>query len=164
VTGVPGAWLRLAGIFLSLGNCKMSVCDVSGRMKQAGCAYAGDVTAQEAWSQLQSDPSAVLVDVRSEQEWAEGIPDLQDNQKNPHLISWRFLPSRELNAQFMEALDSASLPKDTPIYFMCKGGGRSSEAAAEASAKGYQKSYNILGGFLADGGWVATGLPWKRKT
>ena len=39
--------------------------------------YAGDVTAQQAWKVLASDPNAVLVDVRTQIEWTLiGKPDL----------------------------------------------------------------------------------------
>src|SRR5690606_19047373 len=39
-------------------------------------AYAGDLTPQEAWDLLLSEPGAVLVDVRTEAEWRfVGVPD-----------------------------------------------------------------------------------------
>ena len=40
--------------------------------------YAGDISPRQAWEMLQSDPKAVLVDVRTPPEWAYvGQPDLR---------------------------------------------------------------------------------------
>ena len=38
--------------------------------------YAGDITPEAAWELLQSNPEAVLVDVRTRAEWQYvGVPD-----------------------------------------------------------------------------------------
>ncbi len=40
--------------------------------------YAGDIPVREAWDRLQSDATAILVDVRTEVEWRlVGRPDLR---------------------------------------------------------------------------------------
>ena len=40
-------------------------------------SYAGDVTPEQAWETLSADPDAVLVDCRTQAEWAfVGVPEL----------------------------------------------------------------------------------------
>ena len=49
---------------------------------QTSNAYAGDISAAEAYSILERDKSAVLVDVRTKAEWAYvGVPDLSEIDK-----------------------------------------------------------------------------------
>lgn len=43
----------------------------------------------------------------------------------------------------------AALPKDTPLAFMCHGGGRSGRAAARFRAQGFTEAYNVAGGIVA---------------
>ncbi len=50
----------------------------------------------------------------------------------------------------------SALPKDKPIVFVCKAGGRSARAAAYAQSLGYTNVYNLKGGMLL---WNSLGLP-----
>ena len=43
----------------------------------------------------------------------------------------------------------ADLPKDAPIAFLCRSGGRSQQAAEQFRAHGYTKIYNVAGGINA---------------
>lgn len=43
----------------------------------------------------------------------------------------------------------ADLPKDAPIAFLCRSGGRSQQAAEQFRAHGYTKVYNVAGGINA---------------
>lgn len=43
----------------------------------------------------------------------------------------------------------ADLPKDAPIAFLCRSGGRSQQAAEQFRAHGYTKVYNVVGGINA---------------
>jgi rhodanese-related sulfurtransferase len=44
--------------------------------------YAGDLTPKEAWTLLKKSPEAVLIDVRTQPEWAfVGIPNLSSIDK-----------------------------------------------------------------------------------
>lgn len=52
-----------------------------------------------------------------------------------------------------------SLPKDKPLVFICKSGGRSARAAAFAQANGFDQVYNMRGGMLL---WNSLGLPVER--
>jgi hydroxyacylglutathione hydrolase len=53
----------------------------------------------------------------------------------------------------------SSLPKDEPIVFICKAGGRSLQAAAFAAHNGYKYVYNLKGGMLH---WNQLALPTKK--
>lgn len=50
----------------------------------------------------------------------------------------------------------ASIPKDKPVVFVCKGGGRSARATAYAHSLGFEQVYNMKGGMLL---WNSLGLP-----
>jgi rhodanese-related sulfurtransferase len=133
---------------------------------------AGDIHPQQAWDALAADASAQLVDVRTPEEWQSvGAPALAGIGKKAQLLSLKLLPGYLLNPRFLDDL-AAMLPDRTvPVYFICKSGGRSAQAAAMATELGYQTCYNIAGGFEGDpsaalhtgkaSGWKATNLPWE---
>lgn len=136
-------------------------------------SYAGDVTPAETWSALTSNERAQLVDVRTQAEWAfSGLPTLVTLNKTVKTISWKFYPNFDLNPRFLEQLEAAVPDKDTPLYFLCKTGGRSADAAIAATSAGYTQCYNIEGGFEGDinnnhqrgqvSGWKAARLPWQQ--
>lgn len=50
----------------------------------------------------------------------------------------------------------ARLPKDQPVVFICRSGGRSARATAFAHQNGYPNTYNMLGGMLL---WNERQLP-----
>lgn len=52
------------------------------------------------------------------------------------------------------------LPKDEPIVFICRSGGRSLRAGAFAKASGCQYVFNMKGGMLA---WNSSQLPIEKK-
>lgn len=123
--------------------------------------YAGDVSSKEAWQSLESDPRAVLIDVRTPMEWEQvGVPALNGLKQTPLFLTWDAAQGGAGNAEFLEALRRHVLDSRTPIYFLCRSGGRSRAAAEAAAALGYTSCFNILGGFESpSGGWVASGLP-----
>lgn len=136
-------------------------------------AYAGEVTPEEAWETLKEEANSVLVDVRTPPEWAfVGGPKLTELNKRTVQLPWRMFPSFEVNAKFQEQFDALDLPKDTPIFFICRTGGRSLDAAVAMSESGYEKSFNVMGGFEGDvsesghrgetNGWKAAQLPWEQ--
>ena len=80
----------------------------------------------------------VLVDVREPDERAES-----------HIPGSRHIPLGELPDRLSE------LPVDKPVALICRSGGRSSVAAAEA-AEEIKRVSDVRGGMLA---WSAAGLP-----
>ena len=138
----------------------------------AAMDYAGDVDPPGAYAQLQTDPDAVLVDVRTNVEWMYvGLPDLTQISKRAIFLEWQHFPDGTLNASFVEQLREAGVGEGVPIYFLCRSGVRSAAAAKAATAAGLGPAYNVSDGFEGplgrDGhrdvaGWKAAGLPWRQ--
>jgi rhodanese-related sulfurtransferase len=140
--------------------------------------YAGDVGAAEAWEMLKSDPRAQLVDVRTQAEWNfVGLPDISGLSRRVHCVEWLNFPDPTPNPGFVTeatgALAASGAEKDAPVLFICRSGARSRSAAMAMTRAGYQKSFNVAGGFEGDldaerhrgqsNGWKAEGLPWKQS-
>ena len=129
-------------------------------------SYAGDLTPQEAWDKLEQ--GAILVDVRTEGEWAHiGIPDTKATENDPLFIQWTF-PGGIPNPDFINDLNQQA-PEDraTELVFLCRSGQRSIAAAIAATQAGFTSS-NVLEGFEGDpdrfgertvNGWKNRGLP-----
>jgi|SRR5271155_4118505 rhodanese-related sulfurtransferase len=145
---------------------------------QPSAGYAGDVSAAEAYSLLERDKSAVLVDVRTKAEWTYvGVPDLSTIGKQTVLLQWQEFPSMAVNRDFAARLDEilrqGGAEPNTPILFLCRSGSRSRAAAIAMSLSGRRRCFNIGNGFegpLDDkrrrgvlDGWKAQGLPWTQS-
>jgi rhodanese-related sulfurtransferase len=129
-------------------------------------SYAGDLGPQEAWAKLEA--GAILVDVRTEGEWAHvGIPDTKATENDPLFIQWTFAGGIP-NPEFIEELKRQA-PEDAAVelVFLCRSGVRSVAAAVAATAAGFT-SYNVLEGFEGEtdrhgartvNGWKNRGLP-----
>jgi rhodanese-related sulfurtransferase len=130
-------------------------------------SYAGDITPEEAWAKLEQG-NAILVDVRTEGEWAHiGIPDTKATDNDPLFIQWTF-PGGIPNPDFITDLNQQA-PEDrgTELLFLCRSGQRSIAAATAATQAGFT-SYNVLEGFEGEpdrygertvNGWKNRGLP-----
>jgi rhodanese-related sulfurtransferase len=136
--------------------------------------YSGDVTVRQVWEALEQDETAVLIDVRTKAEWAfVGTCDLSELGKSSLLVSWQNFPQMEVNSGFADTIIGQEITKDSPLYFLCRSGVRSKAAASAMTAAGYEKCFNILGGFEGDrddaghrgfdNGWKASGLPWTQN-
>jgi rhodanese-related sulfurtransferase len=138
--------------------------------------YAGDVTASDAWDRLQSNPEAVLIDVRTKVEWQLiGKPDLSSVGKEPIYLEW--VTMKGVNKNFVDelkaALEDQNIASDAPLIFMCQSGGRSKVAAMQCTEIGYSTCYNLADGFEGDldehkhrnsvNGWKFSGLPWTQS-
>lgn len=135
--------------------------------------YAGDVTPEEAWETLRRDRDAVLVDVRTQAEWVfVGVPDLSEAGKQPLLVQWQVYPSMQVNPGFVDQVRKAGASPESPVYFLCRSGGRSRAAAIAMTQAGFGRCFNVAGGFEgghdtqrhrgAVDGWKASGLPWLQ--
>jgi len=133
--------------------------------------YAGDIAPKEAWQLMESEPHAVLVDVRTEPEWAfVGVPDLSALGRRPLMLSWQLFPSMQRNPDFETALAAEGLGRSQAMLFLCRSGSRSAAAAAAMTQAGFTRCYNVAGGFEGDrdatghrgtvNGWKVDGLPW----
>lgn len=135
--------------------------------------YAGEITPQDAWRRLLDEPTAKLVDVRTQAEWVYvGIPDLAASGKQPLLVQWQAFPAMQRNDAFAEQLASQGVGPGDTLLFLCRSGVRSKAAAELMTSLGYGSCWNITDGFegpLDDGkhrggkaGWKASGLPWVQ--
>lgn len=135
-------------------------------------SYAGDLTPQQTWDLLASDPNAVLVDCRTEAEWNYvGIPELSQLGRTPVLVQWQTYPDGALNPRFVDELREHGVSDTTPVAFICRSGQRSIGAAQTAARAGVARAYNVLDGFEGHVdplghrgavGWRAEGLPWRQ--
>jgi rhodanese-related sulfurtransferase len=140
--------------------------------------YAGDVSASAAFADLQRSPEATLVDVRTVAEWAYvGVPVLASIGKSPVMLEWDRFPEGGLVPDFVgrlsAELESHGIGRNAPLYFICRSGSRSRNAAILATAAGYVRSYNVKFGFegrlgpdhhrATEGSWKAEGLPWAQS-
>jgi len=134
----------------------------------------------QAWGQLEQDPNAVLIDVRTKAEWSfVGKPDLSSLNRSVLLIEWARYPDMSVNPRFVEEVREA-LDGQTPsqILLLCRSGVRSASAARALDASFGEPSsspdmINIVGGFEGDldadkrrgglNGWKAHGLPWRQS-
>ena len=90
---------------------------------------------QQVWAQqLVSDPDAVILDVRTLEELEQGyIPGAK------HLDI--------MNASsFLEG--AKDLDKTKSYYVYCRSGGRSGQACMIMNSIGFEKAYNLMGGFM----------------
>jgi rhodanese-related sulfurtransferase len=139
--------------------------------------YAGDLLALDAYALLDGDASAVLIDVRTEAEWAYvGTPDLQALGKKPLFLEWQSYPSMAVDADFAFSLEarlhSAGVERGVPLVFLCRSGARSRHAAIAMTSAGWGPCFNVADGFEGPldssrrrggaGGWKAGGLPWTQ--
>lgn len=129
-------------------------------------SYAGDLSPHDAWAKLEQ--GAILVDVRTEGEWAHiGIPDTKATENDPLFIQWN-LAGGIPNTRFIEELTQQAPEADgTELIFLCRSGQRSIAAAIAATQAGYT-AYNVLEGFEGEpdrygertvNGWKNRGLP-----
>lgn len=118
---------------------------------------------------LQQNPSAVLVDCRTEIEHMYvGHPVGAEH------VAWQEAPDWEVDADFaakVKRLVGNELRR--PVLLICRNGNRSQDAGAVLEAAGFATVINVLEGFegpLDDdfhrgtlGGWRHHGLPWQQS-
>jgi rhodanese-related sulfurtransferase len=132
-----------------------------------GLPYAGELTPAEAYALLELTSNARLVDVRSkaELELVGRIPQASH-------IEWSFYPGWKPNPDFRAQLE-AQVDREALVMFICRTGGRSHNAAAQASEAGFAEAFNVIEGFegAADpetrqrgkiNGWKVADLPWTH--
>ncbi len=137
-----------------------------------------DVSVEEVWEKLKKDPGSVLIDVRTQAEWAfVGVPDLNSLGKELICLEWQHFPGGQLNPSFTSQLRSElalrEAGEDTELFFICRSGHRSLHSAEAMATAGYRACHNVAGGFEGPldnqthrglvAGWKAAGLPWIQR-
>ena len=102
-----------------------------------------DVSNDEFAALIASKPGALLLDVRTPEEWEEG-----------HLEGAAHADYWGDEAAFEAAMNA--IPRDRPVLVYCEGGGRSGLTAKELIEAGHQEVYNLEDGIS---GWKGQGLP-----
>ena len=96
---------------------------------------------QTDWTQkLAQDENAILLDVRTSEEWSEGII--------PNAVKIDIYKGQG----FIYEVDA--LDKSKNYYIYCKAGGRSAQACSIMNQLGFENTYNLLGGFMEWNGEV----------
>jgi rhodanese-related sulfurtransferase len=93
---------------------------------------------------LIAQPSVAVIDVRTPVEFGE-----------VHVAQARSVPLDELKPGALQ------LPKDQPVYLLCRSGQRATKAAEKLAREGFTQPVVIAGGTLA---WIDANLPVTRGT
>lgn len=102
-------------------------------------AVAGEVPTVSVHEAVQRGPDAVLLDVREDDEWADG-----------HAVDAVSVP--------MSRISIDDVPPGRPVYCICRSGNRSGRVVEALIAAGVD-AYNVSGGMIA---WAEAGLPVER--
>jgi rhodanese-related sulfurtransferase len=148
-------------------------------MTRSGQIAISDMLPEDVWAELSKSKSSALVDCRTQMEWARiGTPDLSQIDAAMYLVEWRSAPDMSVNASFAEEMDAATGGAyPSKLYFICRSGVRSKEAAHHMQEVLSSKSIdctciNVAEGFegtqtpeiIAAGtsGWQNKNLPKTR--
>jgi len=132
------------------------------------------LTPKEAYALMQENPSALLVDVRSDMEFL-----MIGHPKGAMHVAWIDEPDWTINPDFVKDVRRLLLGRVSgensalaPVILICRSGNRSDAAAAALSEDGLSDVYVIKEGFegpLDENhhrgtlcGWRFDGLPWEQ--
>ena len=135
------------------------------------------------YNELTKDVSSFLIDVRSKPEWNfVGFPYCKNMKNDVIFCEWAFYPLMQKNPYFEdEILSKLNLNNCRNLYFICRSGSRSFNAAFSFQNFINQKQIlknsinciNVKFGFEGDlsedkrrgisNGWKFSGLPWKQS-
>ncbi len=155
---------------------------------QPGCMSAGlrmearqlepgrlnHLTPLEAWRLLQTDASALLIDIRSDMEYL-----FVGHPVGAVHVPWISEPSWSINQHFVTEVRkllpgiNCRLEKDCPpVILICRSGRRSIDAGLSLLEEGINYVCNVAEGFEGElnsshqrsslGGWRFCGLPWEQ--
>ena len=132
------------------------------------------ISPPDAWALLQSNPAAVLIDVRSTMEYL-----FVGHPVGAVHIAWIDEPDWTINPDFVREvrklmLGGLSCPvgECPPVLLICRSGKRSVEAGMALLEDGFPEVYVVEGGFEGPldehhhrstiAGWRFHGLPWEQ--
>jgi rhodanese-related sulfurtransferase len=123
---------------------------------------------KQAWSVLDTEPAAVLLDVRDRTEYS-----FVGHATGSVNIPWKNAPDWKPNPNFLAEVRQRFPNLNTPLLLMCRSGQRSLDACKALAEVGYTDLTNIEEGFEgpldehkhrgALGGWRAHELPWEQS-
>ena len=130
------------------------------------------LTSPEDYEELAGNDSAVLVDCRAPAEWHfTEIADPSGIAKKPVLVAIADEAGRP-NPDFVEEIKAVANPS-TPVYVLCRVGGRSANACRILAEAGFTDLINMAEGFKVRAdenghrnsgeGWRFHDLPWVQS-
>jgi rhodanese-related sulfurtransferase len=93
-----------------------------------------NLTQQEWASKVATDHEAIILDVRTEEEWNEGI------------IPGAILNDIYKGQAFIYKLEE--MDKNKNFYIYCKAGARSAQACSIMNTMGFENTFNLEGGLM----------------
>ena len=132
-----------------------------------------NISSQECFEKLSKETNSQLIDVRTKPEWVYvGVPDLSSINKKVIFVSWQIYPKMETNKFFENQILELDVKKDNNLYFICRSGQRSYNAADLLFSRGFSNCFNVNDGFegkqnhkshrASMHGWKFNNLPWKQ--
>ena len=94
--------------------------------------------------QLMNHKSALVLDVRSDEEYKAG-----------HILNSMHLPLGKIS----ERIGELEKYKEQPVILVCRSGNRSTAACATLGKSGFGQVYNLSGGIIA---WQKANLPLRK--
>lgn len=144
-------------------------------MKNQSAQRVAALQPSEAWTLLQTQASAILIDVRSSMEFLfVGHPVGALN------VPWIEAPLWQVNPDFTPQVRQVMLGglsheagiDSVPVILICRSGRRSLEAGHKLLEEGFASVHYVIGGFEGDldaekhrssiNGWRFGGLPWEQ--
>ena len=120
------------------------------------------LAAKDIKSYLMVEPSSVLLDVRTNEEWETiGKPEGEKIGLKTYFLSIQFDKERIFNENFVQEFKNLAINQDRNILIICRSGARS-QFAAELLKKENYTCINISDGFEGNhenAGWKRCGLP-----
>jgi len=120
------------------------------------------LAAKDIKSYLMVEPSSVLLDVRTNEEWETiGKPEGEKIGLKTYFLSIQFGKERIFNENFVQEFKNLAINQDRNILTICRSGARS-QFAAELLKKENYTCINISDGFEGNHenvGWKRCGLP-----
>lgn len=134
-----------------------------------------EVNPPEAWEIIQTEPGAILIDVRTSMEF-----EYVGHPLNSVNIPWMEAPGWQVDSSFAKKVrellshrQSELSPEETPVLAICRSGKRSEAAAKCLIDDGFHRVYNVDEGFEGDrdgekhrsciNGWRHHNLPWEQS-
>ena len=120
------------------------------------------LVAKDIKSYLMAEPSSVLLDVRTNEEWETiGKPEGEKIGIKTYFLSIQFGKERIFNENFIQEFKNLAINQDKNILIICRSGVRSQFTAELLNKKNYT-CINISDGFEGNQenvGWKRCGLP-----
>jgi len=121
------------------------------------------LAAKDIKSYLMVEPSSILLDVRTNEEWETiGKPEGEKIGLKTYFLSIQFGKKRIFNENFIQEFKNLGINQDKNILVICRSGTRSQFVAELLNQKENYTCINISDGFEGNQenvGWKRCGLP-----